>query len=61
MTKDRTEALIIYPLYKNETEFEIRCVNKGKKILPVSGLGIQVSPHCTRSKTSGIPSRQEAV
>lgn len=36
-------------------------MNKGKNFVPVSGPGIQVSPHCTRNKTSGIPSRQEAV
>ena len=46
---------------KNRTQYDIPCVNKGKIFVPVSGPEIQVSPHCTRNKTSGIPSRQEAV
>ena len=35
-------------------------MNKSNEKLPLSGLGIQVSPRYTRSKTSGNPSRQEA-
>lgn len=36
-------------------------MGKGKKNLLVSGLVIQVSPRCTRSRTSGNLSHQEAV
>lgn len=36
-------------------------MDKGKKNLLVSGLVIQVSPRCTRNRTSENPSRREAT
>ena len=36
-------------------------MDKGRKNLPLSGLVIQVSLRCTRSRTSENPSRQGAV